>query len=264
MEIVHLTWSTRGRKPAFPTESARRAAVRAMADVAGREVVLFALVDDHIHVVAIGEPRRLSRVQAALARALGGRAAAPLAPAFVRPVGTRSHLEWLVNYCLTQFEHHGITENAATATGSCFADLAGARLVTGLELPLKTVLPRFRVREAYVAIGLGSELAPMELPELRRLGAARLAELVADTYCVGPGLEGNAAGVVRARRALAQLGRDAGFRPGEIADAAGITAAAAGRLLARPVPEAELHAVRLRAAISITAPVGAVMRAIPA
>ena len=70
MEITHLTWATISRKAAFPTEQARRAVTRAMAAAAGKVLVLFALVDDHVHAVVAVEPGGLRRVQASLSRVL--------------------------------------------------------------------------------------------------------------------------------------------------------------------------------------------------
>ncbi|GDX82590.1 hypothetical protein LBMAG42_44010 [Deltaproteobacteria bacterium] len=246
MKTYHITWATQGRQPAFPAEEARRAVLRALASVGGRDIVLFAIVDDHVHLVVIASPARLRRLQGALSKVLNNRSAAPFSPPFVKEVVTRSHMNALVGYCLNQFAHHGLADDPATATGSCFADLIGARRLPGLSLPISTALPRFRLRDAYEAVRLGDELGLADDAELRRLGAARLAELVAETLGVGPGFAGNKAGVAEARRVAARLALDAGFRPRDIAEPLGITAIASARLAARPVEEADLRAVRKR------------------
>lgn len=246
MKIYHITWATQGRQAAFPAEEVRRAVLRALASVGGRDIVLFALVDDHVHLVVITSPARLRRLQGALSKVLNNRSAAPFSPPFVKEVGTRSHMNALVGYCLNQFAHHGLADDPAIATGSCFPDLVGARRLPGLSLPISAALPRFRLRDAYEAVGLGDELVIADDAELRRLGAARLAELVAETLGVGPGFVGNKAGVAEARRVASRLALDAGFRPRDIAEPLGITAIAAARLATRPVEDADLRAVRKR------------------
>lgn len=249
MKIVHLTWSTRGRKTAFLSEEARRSALRALGEVAGGAVLLFSLVDDHVHVVLMAEPERIRRLQAGITRVFNFRASARFTPPFVREVESRNHLLTLVRYCLTQFEHHGLAESARTATGSCFPDLVGARRVPGLELGLRRALPRFQLREAYAAVGLAAELVPAPDAALRGLGARGLAEVVAATFGLGPGLEGNQPGPRLARRVVVQLASGAGIARAEVAAALGITPTAAARIAARPVPEADLRAVRLHAAL---------------
>jgi len=249
MKIVHLTWATEGRQPAFPTEEARRRVVRALAEVAGRDMALFAVVDDHVHIVVALPPSRLGRVQASITKVLNSRAAVRFSSPFLRPVTTRSHLESLVGYCLTQARHHGLAEGGALAAGSCFADLIGARRVPGMALQLATVLPRFQLRSACEAVGLAEDPPLAGVAELRRLGAAQLAEVVAEALCIGPGFSGNTAGVAEARRVAARLALDAGFRARDIAEPLGVTPTAASRLAARPVDEADLRAVRKRVAV---------------
>lgn len=80
MEIYHITWATQGRQPAFPAEEVRRAVLRTLASVGGRDIVLFAIVDDHIHLVVITNPARLRRLQGALSnrpRSLASACATP-------------------------------------------------------------------------------------------------------------------------------------------------------------------------------------------
>ncbi|MSQ01336.1 MAG: hypothetical protein EXR71_05490 [Myxococcales bacterium] len=249
MKTYHITWATQGRQPAFPAEDARRSLLRALAHVGGRDIVLFAIVDDHVHIVLIVSPARLRRLQGALSKVVRNRAAVAVSPPYVRPVATRAHMVSLVGYCLSQFAHHGLAADPALATGSCFHDLVGARRLPGLSLQIATALPRFRLRDAYEAVGLAHEVAPAEDAELRRLGSARLAELVAETLGVGPGFVGNTACVATARRVASRLALDVGFRPRDIAEPLGITAVAAARLAGRPVENADLRAVRTRVAL---------------
>ncbi len=223
--------------------------LQAFATVAPEEIVLFALVDDHAHVVVRVEPAKLSDLQGSLTRVLNSRSAAPFSPPFARPVTTRSHLESLVSYCLNQFEHHGLADDPATATGSCFPDLAGARRIPDFALQIVAALPRFRLRDAYTAVGLDTKLVPASDEEVRRLGPATLCEVVARTFAVGPDLSGNEAVVAQARRVAAKLARDTGLRPRDLAEALHTTGDAVARMAKRPVAEADLKAVRLRIAL---------------
>ena len=252
MRTYHLTWATAGRQPAFPAEAVRRAVLRAIAEVAGAFVVLFAIVDDHVHIIIVVEPDKLWVVQRALTMVLGNRSAVPLAPCFVKPVETRKHSEHLVKYCLTQNQHHGVGGHAATDTGSCFLDLVGARRIPKLNMPILRALPRFRLREVYAHVGLPQvELAPGDDGMIRALGMVRFAELAAEALCVGPGLGGNRAEVANARAVIAVIGAAAGFRADDIGHALGVVPAAARRLIARAVDAADVRAVRMRVALDV-------------
>lgn len=255
MKTYHLTWATVGRQPAFPTESARRDVLSAIARVGGRDIVLFAIVDDHVHIVAIVEPERLGRLRASVSRVLGARSAAPIASSRVTPVETRQHAENLVKYSLNQFEHHGLSDDPAVATGSCFPDIVGARRVPGLSLQLSAALPRFRKREAYAVVGIADELQPATDADVRGLGPVRLADLVAQTFAIAPGYVGNTPTVAMARRVAARLAADVGIRPCDIALPLGITPIAAARLVKRVVDEESIRAVRLRIALEFAASV---------
>jgi len=51
MKYWHLTFSSDGRHPLFPSECLRRAALWAIARVKKCEILLFCIVDDHLHLV---------------------------------------------------------------------------------------------------------------------------------------------------------------------------------------------------------------------
>lgn len=227
--------------------------LRVLTTTAGGEIVLFALVDDHVHIVLLVEPERLPRVQASLTKVLSSRSAVELAAPFLREVATRKHMTTLLGYCLNQFEHHGLADDPATATGSCFPDIVGARRLPGLTLQLGGALPRFRQREAYDVVRLAEKLVPASDADVRGLGPARLANLVAQTFAVGPGFIGRGGELVSTRRVAARLARDVGMRPRDLADALGITAHAANRLARAAVDDADLRAVRLRIALDLAA-----------
>ncbi len=96
MQSYHLTYASDGRQALLPDEALRRRALHALARTVGDRVVLFCIVDDHIHVVLLCEAQPVGLLSRALPLALRPLAGPNLAPAFVRPVGGRGHLEWLV------------------------------------------------------------------------------------------------------------------------------------------------------------------------
>ncbi|MDP2310840.1 MAG: hypothetical protein Q8P18_32780 [Pseudomonadota bacterium] len=256
MRSFHLTFAAVGRHALFPTERARRAAVRALGRVAGAWIVLFAIVDDHVHVVVLCEEERVGRLARAIVLALRPVASAALEPAFVRPVRDRGHLESLVGYVLTQQAHHGLAEHGALATGSCYRDLLGARLVPGLTLRIGQALPRFRLREACRHVALPEvELCPVTLDVVRAAGAARVVAAASAALAVAPELIGNAAEVVEVRRAAVQLALTSGIHLAEMAHALGIGVGTARRLAVREVAEPVLRAIRLE--LALEAAVGA-------
>lgn len=245
--VWHFTPASDGRKPVLPGEDARRAAVRVLARVAGAELVLFSLVDDHVHVVALGERSRMGRLGRALVLGLRPLAAAPVTPARVRPVETRAHLESLVRYVLGQVAHHGLAAHPALWTGSCFQDIVGARWLPGLGLRLGEALPRLTRATVLDAVGLrGAAVEPASDDALRAGGVGRLVAAVAAAHAVPEGLAGNLPPVVTARRAAAKLAQAAGVAGADLAWALGITPRAARRLLAVAVPAALLRAARVR------------------
>lgn len=110
--------------------------------------MLFCIVDDHLHVVLLCEAQQAGVLSRELLLALRPLTGPNLAPAFVRPVEGRGHLEWLVRYVLEQPTKHGLPGHPALWPGSCFPDLVGARRLPGLSLRLRLseALPRFRLR----------------------------------------------------------------------------------------------------------------------
>ena len=87
----HLTLASDGRLPLFHGDAGRRAAVRALARACGEELVLACVVDDHVHAVIRCHRRRAGQVAWSVLRALRAVAAAPVEPARVREVDSRSY-----------------------------------------------------------------------------------------------------------------------------------------------------------------------------
>jgi hypothetical protein len=159
-------------------------------------------------------------------------------------------MEKLVTYLLGQPKRHDIATHPALWTGSCFQDIAGARVIEGMRLQLDVVLPRFRIQTAYEATGLPpKEIKPVNDSTIRAAGATRLVSAAGAALAVGPPLVGKTALLVRARHAVAQIARKVGIPHGEVAWALGITERAARRLLDLPIEKEKLHAIRMRLAL---------------
>lgn len=250
MQSYHLTYASDGRLALLPDEALRRQALHALARTVGDRVVLFCLVDDHIHVVLLCEAERVGLLSRALLLALRPLTGPGLAPAFVRPVEGRGHLEWLFRYVLEQPSKHGLPGHPALWPGSCFPDLVGARRLPGLSLRhrLSEVLPRLRLRSAYGHVGLAPErLQPLDPDTLRGLGIRRLVDAASAALAADPALAGNSELVVGARVTVAHLA--AAWPTSELAWALDITPQAARRLRTRAAPEGAVEAVRLRLAL---------------
>lgn len=257
----HVTWSTKGRLPVAPDEARRRALVRMLAVRAASTLVLFSVVDDHVHVWLMGARKELVATVRTLRHALRALAAAPLDPPYIEPVSRRSHAEWLVAYLLTQNAHHGVAIHPAMWAGAALPDLLGARLL-GPWRPLTLLweaLPRLTVGDIHAAVGLPEAcLVPASDAELRALGPGRLLEAAAAVFAAGPALENRDAENVLAVAAAARLARDVRLSLTAIATAAGRTREAVSRGASRPVTEAALASIRLRVALDRAA-IGAIV-----
>lgn len=247
--IWHLTFATDGRLPLLGEEGALRRAVRTLGVVAPGELLLFAIVDDHLHLVVCCDVARRGRIASALALALRPLLRSPLGAPHVRPVESRSHLVWLVRYLLTQTRHHDLAAHPALATGSCFADLVGARCVAGLGAgPLHDALPRLRPGELYEIVGVRPP-GPLSDEAIRSLGPGRLLAAASAALAAPPGLAGRSAPEVEARRAAASLAAAVGISRAELRWALGLTRQGIDHLRGRPAAPALEAAIRLRLAL---------------
>jgi hypothetical protein len=234
MSTQHLTFSTRGRMPVAPSSSHRRALVRALLRVAGTRVALFAVVDDHVHVVVMGSD--LGRVARVLCFALRACSPAELDAAYTRPVRTRAHAEWLLGYLLGQWSRHDLSAHPALTSGSCFAELSGSRAVPGWTWNLSELLPRLKLRQAYTHVGLDSELREATPSEVQAAGATRLAAAAAFAAAAAWPLLGNSYEVAMARRAVAAVGASVEIAASELARALEVEVRQVARLAGRQLP----------------------------
>ena len=250
MPIHHLTLAADGRQALFPSEAERRLAVRTLARVGGASIVLFSVVDEHVHVVANLEPEGEGRLARALLLALRPLTSVSLDPARVRPVEGRSHLERLVRYVLQQPVHHGIPTHPALWTGSCFPDLVGARILPGFQATLAEFLPRLPQAALFGAVGLSvTDGRPTPTDTLRHLGATRIRDAATAVLAVGPDLEGRADDVVAVQAATCLLAQEAGIARREVASAIGVPLRTAQRRVHHVVPAEILDAVRVHLAL---------------
>jgi len=244
MGPVQLTFASTTRLALFPEEQRRREVLHVLGRVVSGRVVLFAVVDDHLHVVLLCEPEETGLAARALLLALRPVAAVAIAPAHVSEVRGRDHLEWLVRYLLEQPAHHGVAGHPALTTGSCFPDLVGARVVPGLSLQLAAALPRYRLRDAYPLVGLPPErIEPASNPQIRALGAHRLVAGAAQAAAAGPEL-GLGDVSVRVRTVAAHLAAQVGIPLDELAHALGTTRDATRKMGRRAADPALLAATR--------------------
>jgi hypothetical protein len=251
MQCWHLTFSADSRFPPFPSESRRRLAIRKLVQVAGNEMVLFCVVDEHIHLVVCCSRQRAGLIGRSVLRALNPISDVPLELGDLREVQGRSHLERLVRYHLRQVLHHDVPgADPALWSGSCFQDMVNARVIEGLQLRLWEALPRLRLRVAYQHVGLPQKpIEPLDDAGVRAAGATRIVSATSAALAANERLDGDGAAEVLGRKAAVQLTRVTGMQMGEIAWALDVTTRAVRRLLEPDVAEPITRAVRIRLAL---------------
>ena len=253
MRLHQLRFSSKTRFPLFPDEAHRRAAVQRLAAAAQGKLVSFGFVDEHGHSVVVEDDGHIGRLGRSVGAALGAVAAEPLEPVWHEPVENRAHLKAAVRYQLNRPVKHGVPTHPALWSGSCFPDLLGARVIDGLKLRLFEVLPRLVPEDLLPMVGLraGAVRAASDAT-IRGLGALRVKHAAASAFAAQPGLEGTSGIVVRARRVVAELSRDAGIGTGEVIWALGVTRSGLSRLGQHNVEDAWVLAVRLRLTLEET------------
>jgi hypothetical protein len=230
-------------------EARRRALVRELARRCGATLVLFAVVDDHVHLWLCGERAALTRVVRAvgflLRSATGGAIEAP----FIEQVRSRRHMDSLLPYLLTQAAHHGLGAHDAVAAGGAAADLLGARDI-GWKPRLWDVCPRTVRRDVHAAVGLPPvELAPAGEDTIARRGVAALVDAAAAAFAAPPDLSGRSAPAMTALRVAAQVAASAGLRQVDLADQVRRSRVSLWRL--DPAEERAVRTVRLRVALEV-------------
>jgi hypothetical protein len=244
----HITMAAARRGTWFVDPPVQLAIVRAVARLGGGALLLFCVVDEHLHLVCYGTREQVGRIAGAISQTLTKRLkVVGMEPCRTREVDGRSHLQNLVPYVLTQTVHHHIPVHPAPWRGSCLADLVGARRLPGFDPgAIARALPRWDVEErALSAAGLGNApLEPASDEQLRALGPAAVWKAAA--AAVGRvGLEGNERSEVAARVAYAHLAKD--WK--EARNAAGLSEAGWSRLTQRTPDPGLIEAIRRRVAL---------------
>jgi hypothetical protein len=252
MEICHLTLTAeRGsRLPLFSDESAYQRALWRLGVVAGGCLALFALVAEHLHLVALLARAAAGRLAQRVVLALRPIVATPFAPSYIKIVDSRSYMRWLLRYVLEQPRHHGMPGHPALWVGACLPELVGARLVGGLALQVKRALPEFTAGMALRLVGLdGASVLPANLDTLRAAGLPRLQRALAATLATPPSLGGLQPTALLARRMLAHLAREVEIPSAEVARSLGRSPETTWRLCQGTVDPELRFAVARRVAL---------------
>jgi len=253
MQIWHLGFSSDGRHPLFRSETERRSALLVLVRASGSYLVAFSIVDDHLHVVVVCSREVAGRLSRAIVLGLRPIAGRSFEPSYIRPVESRAHLMRLLGYTIEQPAKHGLSVAPALWSGSSFSDIVGARAIEGLHLRVADVLPRYRRADAWAAAGLPrGGLAPLTDEGVRAAGLVSLIEAASFATCASPDLVDRTRHGVRARLAVTSLGRSAGFRVKNIAEALSSSPETVRRLGHRRLDERTAHATRLRMALTET------------
>jgi hypothetical protein len=163
--------------------------------------------------------------------------------------GTK-HKAGLLRYFLQQPSHHNVAVHDALWTGSCFLDLAGARVIDGLRLQIWDLLPNISRSVIYQHVGLPRRsIEPVSLAEIRVLGAVRLVAAASAALAADPLLQGKAKLERRGRGLAVELGQRAGIPSSEIRWALKQPRTNYHRALQEPVEEMDMLAVRKRLAL---------------
>ena len=178
----HLTYSSDGRFPIFPEESQRRRAILRLSRLE-LQLLLFSIVEEHLHLVNKADHARVGRQGQAILSAMRPIVDTDLRPAHRRLVENRGHLAWLIKYHVQQPIKHGVPEHPALWSGSCFQDLVGARYVPGLALRIAKSLPQYNVNTVLSQLNLRpAAIQPLGNDAIRALDAQRLVAAAAAVF----------------------------------------------------------------------------------
>lgn len=254
MALWHISIAAQDRLPLFPEERLRRKALHVLARIAAKALVLFCIVDEHLHLVSVGDEVHKRQLRRSLMLALAPIATAPLDASWVGPVKDRKHLISLVRYHVVQVVKHNLQGvHPALWSGSCFQELVGARQIGALELQTGEQLPRQQIKAlACQEVGLpGFDARPISVAALRELGIMRIKAAAASAVAADPDLVGRSKAEILARHVTAQLGRLADISGREIAWALDVTRQGLFEMLKKKIPVGLLNAAGTRLAIEV-------------
>jgi hypothetical protein len=218
MDLWHVTLATDDRFPLAASEDSLRQIVGRLDATIGRRTLLFNVCDDHLHAVLSGPRPAVGQQAAGLSRSLKHLLPnARMAPARIRPVADRSHLENLVHYLLNQQAHHRLNGDLLWS-GSCFLDLVGARLLPFFRsAALFEALPRWTRDDIWKTLGATSRPTIDWERERAGISLSTIVQAGSSAFAAPTTLTGQSAPVERARRGAVSLAHWAGYPPEAVA-----------------------------------------------
>lgn len=245
--LWHLIFTTFDRHRLFTLPEEYNRSILSFSRIAGKDIILFNFVDDHIHLVIKCSNRQVSVYSRSMLLSLKSITKAPLVPAKVLEVENRTHMQRLVPYILSQTCHHGLENHPAIWLGSCFQDIIGARKIECLHLKLNEALPRFHINQALNAVGLSRQkINPFTNDQILNAGLGYLIESSTASVCLPSALDSKSSLATTARKLVCNLGYNAGFTSQVLAKSLNITPRAARRLAKMSIDSSLLESVRLR------------------
>lgn len=251
METWHFNFGSIGGALLFEGDARRLEAARALVRVIGAALLVFCIVDTHLHVVAIGDRRSVAILAGHLRLALRSLGCPQLQSTHFKRVDGTHHLRNLVEYVLCQPQHHGLVAHPAEWEASSFADLVGARhdLDPDAWDRLTRRLPRYRRTDVWAVVGL-APLQPLPAEVAAAWPPPRIEQAAASAYGESVPLRGRRVPVVAARQLAVHLLRRGGRTSAAIAELLGTSLRTVQAYLREGVsPEAD-RAARLRLAIT--------------
>ena len=248
MTIWHLGFSSTKRGTLYPDEGQRRRAVRALVEAAGPSLVLFCLVNVHKHLL-LRTVENIQKLGENIRSALSEVSDEALGDPWTEQVEGTKHQATLLRYILQQPSHHKIGVHDALWTGSCFQDMAGARVINGLRLHVWDVLPGVGGSVIYKHVGLPGPIEPLTFEQIRVLGPVRLVGAASAAVAADPLLRGTGRLAHRGRCLAVLLSRLARIPMSDLRWALQITKSSYHRAAQQPHDEHGMLAVRRRLAL---------------
>lgn len=161
-------------------------------------------------------------------------------------------MTWLVSYLLGQTRKHQLPGHPALWSGSGFADLIGARVVSGMNMRLHDVLPRFQTADVIQLAGLPDAEIPIpDRCEIFSRRARFVASAAAAAVAADPAYRGRSRATTAARRAAARLGCGAGLPIWRLARNLGVSPSMIRRLRNDPIDPRIIRATNLQMALAV-------------
>lgn len=250
MKLIHFNFATVGRKRLFAREADRLAATRALIRVLGPWLLLFCIVDDHVHALVFGEPAHVAQLAGHLQLAfLALPGCPPLQATWFEEIEDRRHLMSMVPYVLRQTRHHDMPDHPAGWFASSFQDLVGARrLDPGAFARLTAHLPRLRLLQVWAAVEVTPQ-QPRDLAVLESCSPRDLGRLASRVHATPITSGRRLRPAVKARRLAIHLLASAGTSRASTASLLRTSPRTVRRRLAEPVDAGELDAALLQLAI---------------